>query len=143
MKLIYYIEHEPNGRIVGGGTAYVRSSEDIPRAHKGATLVEVDHQESAESHYWENGRYVEKPERPSKDHYFDYTTKTWAPNPENAWLRVRSERDRKLSSSDWMVTKAIETGSPMPEGWATYRQALRDVTLQDDPFVVVWPAEPA
>ena len=83
------------------------------------------------------------PERPSLDHDFDYATKTWIPNETQAWARVRFERDRLLSQTDWMVTKAVETGSPMPEGWATYRQALRDVTSQWDPWSIAWPEKPA
>lgn len=54
--------------------------------------------------------------------------------------QVRSERNARLAASDWTqladapVDKAV---------WATYRQALRDITSQAGfPLDVQWPQEP-
>lgn len=59
-------------------------------------------------------------------------------------MSVRSQRDAKLAESDWMVIKAAETGVPLATEWATYRQALRDVTAQTGfPNEVTWPTKPA
>jgi hypothetical protein len=44
-----------------------------------------------------------------------------------AWAAFRAERDRRLAETDWVVTRAYERGEPVPEAWATYRQALRDL----------------
>jgi len=41
---------------------------------------------------------------------------------------VRTQRDAKLAESDWMVIKSAETGIALATEWATYRQALRDIT---------------
>ena len=41
---------------------------------------------------------------------------------------VRTQRDAKLAESDWMVIKSSETGIALATEWATYRQALRDIT---------------
>jgi hypothetical protein len=41
---------------------------------------------------------------------------------------VRAARDAKLAESDWMVIKSAETGVALATEWATYRQALRDIT---------------
>ena len=41
---------------------------------------------------------------------------------------VRTQRDSKLSESDWMVIKSAETGIALAAEWAAYRQALRDIT---------------
>lgn len=86
---------------------------------------------------------------PTSDYHVDLTTLTFAPGridsrpPElilaAQWAQVRLQRDQMLASTDWAVTKAVETGTPMPEGLATYRQALRDITLQADPFDLTWP----
>jgi hypothetical protein len=38
--------------------------------------------------------------------------------------------------------KAVDTDEPVSIKWKEYRQALRDVTLQDDPFNIIWPDEP-
>jgi hypothetical protein len=56
---------------------------------------------------------------------------------------VRKERDDKLKECDWMVVKSIETQSVFSSEWATYRQALRDVTAQSGfPWEVQWPEQP-
>ena len=46
----------------------------------------------------------------------------------DAAASVRSTRDAKLAESDWMVIKSAETGIALAAEWATYRQALRDIT---------------
>ena len=56
---------------------------------------------------------------------------------------VRSTRDAKIAETDWMVIKSAETGIALAAEWATYRQALRDITEQEGfPNAVTWPAEP-
>ena len=42
--------------------------------------------------------------------------------------RNRTERDKRLASCDWVVTKALESGGSVPSSWSTYRTALRDIT---------------
>jgi hypothetical protein len=52
------------------------------------------------------------------------------------WAAVRSGRNQALKDSDW--TQVLD--SPVDKAaWATYRQALRDITTQADPFNIVWP----
>lgn len=85
------------------------------------------------------------PVSPSPYHQFNYTSKTWT-DPRTAttqWPIIRAERNSKLEASDWVVSRAVEAGQPVPEPWRVYRQALRDVTLQADPFGIVWPVVPA
>lgn len=55
-------------------------------------------------------------------------------------ISVRNDRNRRLITSDW--TQAID--APVDKTtWATYRQALRDVTLQPGfPHTVEWPTKP-
>ena len=43
------------------------------------------------------------------------------------WETIRTRRDNLLSQSDWVVTKALETGVAVPDDWKNYRQALRDL----------------
>jgi hypothetical protein len=53
---------------------------------------------------------------------------------------VRAQRDAKLAATDWMVVKAVETGSAVPVETATARQALRDITSQVGfPWEITWP----
>jgi len=41
---------------------------------------------------------------------------------------VRKQRDALIAECDWVAVKALEAGSSVPAAWATYRQALRDIT---------------
>ena len=53
---------------------------------------------------------------------------------------VRIDRNNKLKDCDW--TQAAD--SPVnKETWATYRQSLRDVPLQEGfPWTITWPTQP-
>lgn len=76
----------------------------------------------------------------------------WAPgqNPNRTqaeltrkeWAKVRERRSTLLAATDWIVIRAADRGEPVPTDWQTYRQALRDVTGQADPFNIVWPTPP-
>ena len=62
---------------------------------------------------------------------------------DKAATAVRAERDKLLASCDWMAIKAFEAGSAVSAEWATYRQALRDVTAQEGfPHNVTYPTKP-
>lgn len=57
---------------------------------------------------------------------------------------ARLQRDGLLKESDWVVSRSAELGQPIPAEWAAYRQALRDLPLQEDfPDVIQWPEKPA
>ena len=58
-------------------------------------------------------------------------------------MQVRKERDALLAECDWVTIKGADTNTPVDEAWATYRQALRDITTQDGfPYSVTWPTKP-
>jgi len=58
------------------------------------------------------------------------------------WLEVRDIRDSLLSQSDWtQFQDSPISGSTLTE-WQTYRQSLRDITSQSNPFDLVWPSKP-
>ena len=59
------------------------------------------------------------------------------------WVGVRMERNSKLQESDWVAARASETGVTVSDDWKTYRQALRDVPSQSDPFNITWPTKPS
>jgi hypothetical protein len=53
---------------------------------------------------------------------------------------VRDDRNKRLSDSDWTQ---VEDAPVDKQAWATYRQALRDLTAQADfPWEVEWPEQP-
>jgi hypothetical protein len=52
---------------------------------------------------------------------------------------VRLQRNRLLAETDWM---ALSDNTMTPE-WASYRQALRDITSQGGfPYTIEWPTKP-
>ena len=56
---------------------------------------------------------------------------------------ARATRDGLIASCDWMAIKAFEGGTTVSTEWATYRQALRDVSAQAGfPNTIVWPTQP-
>lgn len=61
---------------------------------------------------------------------------------EDQWLLVRLQRDEKLQQSDWTVVRAVDEGTPIPPEWQSYRQQLREITSQPDPFHIIWPVAP-
>lgn len=61
--------------------------------------------------------------------------------PARKWSDIRLERDKLLSESDPILLedhpKNVNKGA-----WKVYRQALRDITDQPDPFNISWPTPP-
>jgi len=56
------------------------------------------------------------------------------------WNVIRAERNKLLVESDWTQLPDAPVNAA---AWATYRQALRDVTTQANPFAIVWPESPS
>ena len=66
---------------------------------------------------------------------------------------LREKRDELLVETDWVVTKATETGVAVSDAWKTYRQALRDLPASSTPTLdsfknldltsVTWPTKPS
>lgn len=53
---------------------------------------------------------------------------------------VRDQRDRLLNETDWIVIKSKETETNLSDSFKDYRQALRDITLQEGfPHSINWP----
>ena len=78
-------------------------------------------------------------------------------------VELRRQRDARLAECDWVVTKALESGSydgvsktllferQLASNWKTYRQALRDLPASASPQLddngnltnVTWPTKPS
>ena len=82
--------------------------------------------------YVDGGKvYTVKVESTTSDEQTDLTNQQW--------VNVRSERDLKLQDTDWRASSDLT----LSDTWKTYRQALRDVPTQSDPFNITWPTEPS
>lgn len=55
------------------------------------------------------------------------------------WAVVRGDRNRRLTACDWTQLPDAALSNVQTAEWAIYRQALRDITTQSDPFNIVWP----
>ena len=56
------------------------------------------------------------------------------------WDVIRAERNKLLVESDWTQLPDVPVDAAV---WATYRQALRDITKQSGfPWNVTWPTAP-
>ena len=67
-----------------------------------------------------------------------------------AMRRLRIHRDNLLKETDWVVTKASETGIAETTAWKNYRQELRDLPSSATPEIdgmfiknVTWPTKPS
>ena len=61
---------------------------------------------------------------------------------EEKWVEVRIMRDTLLAQSDWTQFQDSPLSGTQLTEWQTYRQSLRDVTSQPNPFNLSWPAKP-
>jgi hypothetical protein len=59
---------------------------------------------------------------------------------ENQWFVVREIRNELLSECDW--TQLSDIPSETKVIWSEYRQSLRDITSQTNPFNITWPVKP-
>jgi hypothetical protein len=59
---------------------------------------------------------------------------------ENKWFEIREIRNELLSQSDWTQLSDIPT--EIKTEWTEYRQSLRNITTQPNPFSIIWPAKP-
>ena len=59
---------------------------------------------------------------------------------ENQWFVVREIRNELLAQCDWTQLSDIPT--EIKTIWSDYRQSLRDITSQTNPFSITWPVKP-
>ena len=55
------------------------------------------------------------------------------------WEDIRRVRDSALIDTDWRAS----TDLTLSDDWKNYRQALRDIPTQSDPFNITWPTKPS
>ena len=131
----------------GDGRIVLASSDETAQSARdnepGITRMVGPWVDDISMHYVQDRKVRPKPPQPSRHHRFDYPSKTWALDEAAAWKAVRARRNAQLTACDWVVTRAQEQGTAVPQPWLDYRQALRDVTAQADPLNIVWPVAPA
>ena len=59
---------------------------------------------------------------------------------ENQWEEIRLIRNQLLTECDW--TQLSDVSQTIKDLWTAYRQQLRDITNQQNPFNIEWPIKP-
>lgn len=112
-------------------------------------VVDITHDQENEklyatSKYYDNG-WKDKPTRPGE--YYNWTTSGWVFDSDRLFSKIRSDRNSLLTQSDWTQLPDAPLTDTQKAEWATYRQALRDVPINNSNVTsleeVVWPTEPA
>ena len=150
----YYVLYDESGEISSTGSC----QEFDPRLYTipNLTLLELEKYVTFNEGYVLNNEYVPftseqralKDNRPFYPAKWNNTTMSWEDlrsqqeKLDQQWMLIKLERYQLIQSSDWRVVKATDTGIPLSQEWKDYRQALRDITTQSDPFNIVWPIAP-
>lgn len=137
--MIYTIYNTNTGRI----SRTVSTDEDI-------TIQLGQDEDYLEGEYSGNTNYINSdkqvvtiPDRPDDYSDFDFTTKQWVTNQNKVIISVLQKRQKLLSASDWTQLPNGPFTTEKQAAWATYRQALRDITDQAGyPYSVEWPVAP-
>lgn len=136
--MTFYASYDPTGLIKIISTL----PEGMTPPESAGAYIVIESPSAANNSYVEDGKLVPMPPKPGEYFVFDYSTKQWVDprTPEMMWDEIRTKRNLLLAASDWTQLPDVQLANK--DEWATYRQALRDVTNQTDPFNIVWPTPP-
>lgn len=133
-----YTLYKANGEIVS-----IRDCPDITEQILDDDILWIEGEYPPSSYYIDNGVPVEFPAHSFKYANFDYSTKTWVEDVKRIEAEVKAKRNTLLSASDWTQIPNGPLTAEKQQAWATYRQALRDITAQTGyPTNVEWPTAP-
>ena len=137
--MIASIYKKSNGQIIKSVSC---SEEDLPLQYDVNNFSYIEGSFDDSMYYIENNEPVAISSAPNQYCVYNYDTKEWVDprTNETQWVIVRNQRDTLLAASDW--TQLLDVYLPNKSIWAVYRQNLRDVTNQSDPFNIIWPTQP-
>ena len=75
--------------------------------------------------------------------FADYDTRTTAQKTAAEWDLVRVNRTNLLKESDWTQGADSPLTDSKKAEWVTYRQSLRNIPTQSDPYNITWPTKPS
>ena len=126
------------GQIIQSGFCLDVSIQIIPDE---CALLEIE--SDPLNQYIDNGQLINIPARPSLEHEFDYSSKSWVLDINLLKQNIINQRDNLLYKSDWTQLPNGPLTQQKQQQWAVYRQALRDITTQSGyPTNIIWPTEP-
>ena len=117
---------------VAGPNADFLTENNVVEVIQTLTYTEPTQKLSSVDAYVENGKvYTVKVESTTSDEQTALINQQWQ--------NIRFERDQKLKDTDWRASSDLT----LSDDWKNYRQALRDITTQSDPYNITWPTEPS
>jgi hypothetical protein len=137
-----YVYFDTQGKIIRvSSQAPTGVLADEPKA------IEFDGDIDIVNSYVSNGKIVTLPPNPDPNFTFNYKTFKW----EDARTLAEKEsaalikRTYLLTETDWTDTLSAKNrlGQELYDQWQIYRQALRDITTQEEyPVNIIWPSPP-
>ena len=104
---------------------------------------DTDPQELIETKYYRDGWQTRAVRENQWQDWADYA---WAFNSVRFASHVRSDRNNKISVTDWTQLADSPLTIEKKAEWATYRQALRDIPATysdaDSLDAIIWPIQP-
>lgn len=141
-----------NGQIVGSPRPLPNSWENISNFH-------VLDSQTVKSYGWYPYRFVEA--QKNENQYYDGSDFVIEENEvveyqkvrnktqqeiqqeiNNMWESIRNQRNALLNECDWTQLPDSPLTNQKQTEWQVYRQSLRDITSQPNPFSIVWPTSP-
>lgn len=148
-KIMLYLFYDTiTGRVI---SKYSGMNPDLQLTGMPSGTSYIEGDISGDAYILEN-TIVKVPEKPGKDYEWDWISKSWnfseilkQQNLSELKDTIRINRNTLLQESDWTdtVSAVSRLGQAKYDEWQTYRQALRDITLQSGyPTDIVWPNPP-
>lgn len=139
--MIYYAIYNSDGKyLVAGSSESELTESEIPVdcfVYYGVVNIALQYQDIA------TNLPTDMPPMPQGFWVFDYTTKQWIPDVQQATKTVDAQRVEILTATDWTQIPNNPLTPTQQASWATYRQEIRDMSQQTGyPLNVVWPVAP-
>jgi hypothetical protein len=119
---------------------------DVHHSHGESTVVGLPPDGMPSLCRYVDGQWVGPGPRPSDQHVLSRDRMSWVVLEVDTKVleaAIRTERDKRLANSDWVVIRSSESGQEVPQKWIGYRDELRNITRQTGfPADVIWPDLP-
>ena len=134
----FTIYNTSTGQIIQSGFCIDVSIQIIP---DGCALLEIE--SDPLNQYIDNEKLINISIRPSFEHEFDYSSKSWVLDINLLKQNIVNQRNNLLFKSDWTQLPNSPLNQQKQGQWAIYRQFLRDIPAQSGyPTNVTWPTAP-
>lgn len=144
----FYAMIRPDGSVAFVASMGVSETERNNALSQGLEAVAVPEnvppEEIVKNWYYINNSWIERPPQPAPYYAFNIDKFIWEDTrtPQSEWEVIKNRRSILLTESDWTMLPDAPLSDAKRAEWVVYRQALRDITNQTDPFNISWPTPP-